>query len=122
MSAFSIDVAARLPGPEPLRQRRIAAAERLSALPWPSADDQVWRYSRIAELDAERLPPVAAGAGSPPVRAADLRPEALPYVPAGRCGLIITVDGCASCASRAASRCTTGQTSAAPSPTRISTT
>jgi Fe-S cluster assembly protein SufD len=93
VSAFSIDVAARLPGPEPLRQRRIAAAERLSALPWPSADDQVWRYSRIAELDAERFPPVAAGAGSPPVRAADLRPEALPYVPAGRCGLIITVDG-----------------------------
>ena len=31
MSPFSIDVAARLPGPESLRQRRMAAAERLDA-------------------------------------------------------------------------------------------
>ena len=65
MSPFSIDAAARLPGPEPLRQRRVAAAERLAALPWPSPDDEVWRYSRIAELDLERFAPATDGAASP---------------------------------------------------------
>ena len=93
MSPFSIDVAARLPGPESLRQRRIAAAERLDALPWPTPDDRVWHYSRIAELDPERYAPAGADSASSVAATGALAPEQLPYVPAARCGLLVTVDG-----------------------------
>ena len=37
---------------------RYAAAERAQAAPWPSASEEIWRYSRIAELDLDRFEPV----------------------------------------------------------------
>jgi Fe-S cluster assembly protein SufD len=36
---------------------RIAAAERAAGLPFPSPDEEVWRYSRIAELDLDQFAP-----------------------------------------------------------------
>lgn len=33
---------------------RAAALERATALPFPTADEEIWRYSRIAELDDHR--------------------------------------------------------------------
>ncbi|MFN8024036.1 MAG: Fe-S cluster assembly protein SufD [Acidimicrobiales bacterium] len=36
---------------------RVAAAERAAATSLPSADEEVWRYSRIGELDLERFTP-----------------------------------------------------------------
>jgi Fe-S cluster assembly protein SufD len=41
------------------QSRRVAAAERAAALALPSADEEIWRYSRIAELDLERFTPGA---------------------------------------------------------------
>ena len=35
---------------------RVAAAERAAAMPWPTAGEEIWRYSRIGELDLERFP------------------------------------------------------------------
>jgi len=43
--------AAELPGPDWLVERRRAAAERFAATPLPSAEEEVWRYSRIGDLD-----------------------------------------------------------------------
>ena len=60
MTAFTADAATALPGPVWLRSRRAAAAERFAATPMPSAEEEVWRYSRIAELDLDRYAPATA--------------------------------------------------------------
>lgn len=56
---FSPEQAASLPGPDWLRRDRVAAAERLADLDWPTTEEEVWRYSRIDELDPERFSPPA---------------------------------------------------------------
>jgi Fe-S cluster assembly protein SufD len=58
LPTFSPDVARALAGPGWLRDRRLAAAERFAASPWPTAEEEIWRYSRIGELDLD-----AFGAG-----------------------------------------------------------
>lgn len=55
LSTLTPDLAARLDGPEWLRSRRIAAAERFAAASLPTPDEEVWRYSRISELDLDRF-------------------------------------------------------------------
>ena len=55
--AFSVDAARPLGGPDWLVARRVAAAERLSTISWPTADEEIWRYSRIGELDLDRYRP-----------------------------------------------------------------
>ena len=50
-SPFSIDTATALPGPDWLRARRRDGAARFAAADLPSPDEEVWRYSRIGELD-----------------------------------------------------------------------
>lgn len=55
MTTLTPDQAAALDGPDWLRQRRVAAAERFGAAELPTADEEVWRYSRIGELDLDRF-------------------------------------------------------------------
>ena len=92
MSPFSIDAAARLPGPESLRQRRLAAAERLAAaaLAQPRRAGVALQPHRASSTPSATRRPTPTGVA----RAAD-RPwrRQLPYVPRQRCGLIVTVDG-----------------------------
>src|SRR5882672_10095735 len=57
MTAFTADAARALPGPDWLLQRRLAAAGQLSGMAWPTADQEIWRYSRIGELDLDRFSP-----------------------------------------------------------------
>jgi len=57
--AFSVDAARALGGPDWLVARRVAAAERLSTISWPTPDEEIWRYSRIGELDLDRYRPFA---------------------------------------------------------------
>jgi Fe-S cluster assembly protein SufD len=57
VNAFSTDVAAGLPVPDAIRARRVAAAERFEAAALPSADEEVWRYSRVGDLDLDRYRP-----------------------------------------------------------------
>lgn len=77
------DLASAIPGPAWLTERRVAAAQRASALPMPQADEEIWRYSRIEELDLSRFafsPSAAAVTG-----AADVLSEVLegdPVAPA----------------------------------------
>ncbi len=54
---FTPDAARALGGPEWLVARRLAAAETLSSISWPSPDEEIWRYSRIGELDRARYRP-----------------------------------------------------------------
>lgn len=53
MPTFTTDVAGALGGPAWLAERRVAAAERADAMALPSPDEEVWRYSRVAELDLD---------------------------------------------------------------------
>jgi Fe-S cluster assembly protein SufD len=59
-SRFTVDAARALGGPDWLVQRRVAAAESLASLTWPTPADEIWRYSRIDELDLDRFRPFAA--------------------------------------------------------------
>jgi Fe-S cluster assembly protein SufD len=52
-ASFDPAVARALPGPEWLRVRREAAAELASGLDLPTTDEEVWRYSRVDDLDLE---------------------------------------------------------------------
>jgi Fe-S cluster assembly protein SufD len=68
---FTVDAARALPGPDWLVARRVAAAARLADVEWPTASEEIWRYSRIAELDLHRFRPVPAELlGEPGVEAA----------------------------------------------------
>jgi Fe-S cluster assembly protein SufD len=57
---FSPAAARGLPGPDWLADRRAAAVERLADLEWPTAAEEIWRYSRIGDLDLGRYRPVPA--------------------------------------------------------------
>lgn len=49
MHAFTPESARALDAP--FGDARVAAAERAAGLPWPTTDEEIWRYSRIGELD-----------------------------------------------------------------------
>lgn len=68
MSTLTPDQAASLAGPDWLRERRVAAAERFGQTAMPSTDEEVWRYSRIGDLDLDRfrLGTEAPSGGLPP--------------------------------------------------------
>jgi Fe-S cluster assembly protein SufD len=75
MTPFSSDATAALGGPDWLRRRRADAAERFAGTPLPSPEEELWRYSRVAELDLDRYapalePPAGDGALPPDVAAA----------------------------------------------------
>jgi Fe-S cluster assembly protein SufD len=57
-SSFTADASRALDGPEWLAQRRERAFERLAEVEWPSPAEEIWRYSRIDELDLDRYRPV----------------------------------------------------------------
>ncbi|MGH8977889.1 MAG: hypothetical protein ACRDV7_07420, partial [Acidimicrobiia bacterium] len=58
--AFSVDAARALGGPDWLVQRRVAAGERFAAMTLPTPQEEIWRYSRIGELDLDRFRPMTA--------------------------------------------------------------
>ncbi len=60
LSELTPAAAAALGGPTWLAERRAAAAERFAGSTLPSTDEEVWRYSRIADLDLDAYAPAAA--------------------------------------------------------------
>jgi Fe-S cluster assembly protein SufD len=54
---FTADAARTLGGPSWLTERRLAAAERFTVAPWPTTEEEIWRYSRIGELDLDAFRP-----------------------------------------------------------------
>ena len=57
MTAFTPESARALGGPDWLVERRLAAAEQLDGISWPTDAEEIWRYSRIDELDLDRFRP-----------------------------------------------------------------
>jgi Fe-S cluster assembly protein SufD len=68
---FTPDTARALGGHSWLAARRVAAAERLASVTWPSATEEIWRYSRVDEFDLDRFQPRAASERSLDVPALD---------------------------------------------------
>ena len=58
-AAFTADAARALGGPEWLVRRRLSAVERLAEVAWPTPSEEIWRYSRIDQLDLDRFRPFA---------------------------------------------------------------
>ncbi len=59
MTAFTPEAARALGGPDWLVERRLAAAEQIGGVTWPTDAEEVWRYSRIDEFDLDRFRPPA---------------------------------------------------------------
>jgi hypothetical protein len=57
---FTPAAARDLPGPSWLAERRAAAVDRLADVEWPTERAEIWRYSRIGELDLSKYRPVPA--------------------------------------------------------------
>jgi Fe-S cluster assembly protein SufD len=56
--AFSADAARSLAGDDPRQGAdRSAAAERAAGMVWPSATEEIWRYSRIGDLNIDDFTP-----------------------------------------------------------------
>jgi Fe-S cluster assembly protein SufD len=87
LPTFTPAAAAALDGSEWLRHRRSEAAERFASTELPTVEEEIWRYSRIGELDLERFAPVVASSGA--VSADDLASWRA-MEPAA---LVVTVDG-----------------------------
>lgn len=60
-SKFSAGAVLALPGPGWLRQSRLASWERFSASELPRESEEIWRYSRIEELELSRYAPCPPG-------------------------------------------------------------
>jgi Fe-S cluster assembly protein SufD len=60
-SAFTPDVSRGLGGPDWLVERRTRAAQQLGDLVLPTDSEEIWRYSRIRDLDLDRYRPRTAG-------------------------------------------------------------
>ncbi|MGA2802873.1 MAG: Fe-S cluster assembly protein SufD [Acidimicrobiales bacterium] len=96
-ASFTAGVARSLGGPRWLAERRLEALEEFAASPPPVVDEDMWRYSRISELDLGQFVPSGsdAAAGLPPALEADAWPESaalLEHV-GERSGLALVVDG-----------------------------
>ncbi len=89
-TAFSTDAAGALPGPDWLVARRVAAATRFATMDMPRAEEEVWRYSRIGDLDLEQFGPLPIDAASEP---ADRAGQDLVDLAEGADLLVVTVDG-----------------------------
>lgn len=99
MSPFPADAPSDLPGPPWLRARRAAAFERFQAADLPTEAEEIWRYSRIDELDLDAYSPVSAvseaGAVDPTGLERDLPPalEAVAAAVGERAGLVVVHNG-----------------------------
>ena len=60
LSPFTPDAVAQLAGSGALAARRLVAAERFGTAALPTTEEEVWRYSRIDELDLDRHAPAVA--------------------------------------------------------------
>jgi Fe-S cluster assembly protein SufD len=57
-AAFTADAARALGGPDWLAQRRLEAVERVADIAWPTPSEEIWRYSRVDELDLDSYRPL----------------------------------------------------------------
>ena len=96
-ACFTAEVARSLGGPEWLARRRLDALEKFAASPAPVVDEDLWRYSRISDLDLDRYVPSGTGATARlrPAPQVDAWPQsaALLEQVGERSGLAVVIDG-----------------------------
>src|ERR1700676_1611110 len=96
LSTFTPESAAALPGLPWLQQRRVAAAATFSSSRLPSEKDEVWRYSRIDQLDLDRYQPAGLLPLTPqndPGPSPSDRVHSLVASLGPRSGLVVTING-----------------------------
>ncbi|MDP9074723.1 MAG: Fe-S cluster assembly protein SufD [Actinomycetota bacterium] len=99
LSTFTADGAAALGGPAWLQASRAAAFERFASASLPTEAEEVWRYSRIADLDLDHYQPASQTDGTAGTWAQGDGPEipaaVKPILDAigGRSALIVTGTG-----------------------------
>jgi Fe-S cluster assembly protein SufD len=92
VSARFLEAAAALDGPDWLRARRTAAVASLAGAELPRTDDEVWRYSRIDDLDLDAF--ALASDGDPgPVGQRALDRAASPDQAAERAATVVVRNG-----------------------------
>jgi Fe-S cluster assembly protein SufD len=84
---FDVDASASLPGPEWLKSSRAAAATAIRGRSLPTAEEELWRYSRVDEIDPSQYV-LATGAG-----AADAVIEQQSLIPQDPAVSVKTVNG-----------------------------
>jgi Fe-S cluster assembly protein SufD len=96
LSTYTPESAAALPGLAWLQRRRSDAAATFASSPLPTEKDEVWRYSRIDQLDLDRYQPAGpvplAGANAPGPSPSD-RIHSLVASLGPRSGLVVTING-----------------------------
>ena len=80
-----------IPGPDWLQARRAQAAGRFADTSVPSTDEEVWRYGRIGEFDADAFP--LAGAPEDVDGIVDACRSHVETVVGAFAGLVVLVDG-----------------------------
>ncbi|MSV67480.1 MAG: hypothetical protein F2877_00245, partial [Actinobacteria bacterium] len=69
-NSFTPEASLDLGGPEWLSNRRLRAIETLKDVEWPTADEEIWRYSRVGDLDLAKYRPMSgAELGQPGIDA-----------------------------------------------------
>ena len=91
LETFSPAAAAALGGPDWLDARRQAAAERFASTALPTEAEEVWRYSRISELDLAAYRPVGAAPGATGAIPAEVKRIISAAGPPA--GVVVSVDG-----------------------------
>jgi Fe-S cluster assembly protein SufD len=84
-----------MPGPPWLQRRREAAAEAFASAPLPTEKDEVWRYSRIDQLDLDQfqLGGTDSASSDGPGPSPSDRVRSLVTSLGPHAGLMITIDG-----------------------------
>lgn len=91
--AFTLDAARALGGPDWLVERRVGAAEGLAGITWPSQTEEIWRYSRVDDLDLAAYRPFAADALGPPGDESAPGGGVIAAETGDRAGLVVVRDG-----------------------------
>ena len=86
-----LDTFRPLPGPDWLQARRALAAGRFADASVPSTDEEVWRYGRIGDYDADAFPLAEAPAGTEGI--VDGCRAHVATVVGAHGGLVVLVDG-----------------------------
>ena len=86
---YGPNAARQLPGPDWLRTQRMEAAAALDGAGLPSPDEEVWRYSRIAELEPDLYAPMTLRPPSGAPEGAGTLIDTLP----DRAALVVLHDG-----------------------------
>jgi Fe-S cluster assembly protein SufD len=90
LTEFTADAATTLPGPGWMKQRRADALARFEADELPTEAEEVWRYSRIDELDLSAYRPIAGSEAATGLPAAV---TAIADAAGPRSGLLVLRDG-----------------------------